>query len=280
MILLLKERYQAGREEAIEALGKIGDTRALVPLIRALKDENTRVKKKANWAVGNMADKNGLLGITKILGKLDMIAPIELESNLPKVDDISAIERLSKALDENNSKSQEKAIWGLSRLGDTRASDIIVKKLNEPSLLCQKEAITALGDVGKANSIPVLLKFLNHEDIILSDSARIALRKLHERWGITPFIDAMKSENDFIRSKALEFIKTSQSDELINHLIEILKEEDVPEIRAKAAWALGWSKNSKATEPLIQALKREKMKEVKSEIAWALGWIKNPYKYS
>ncbi|QSZ68177.1 HEAT repeat domain-containing protein [Methanofollis aquaemaris] len=45
---------------AAEALGRLGDSRAVEPLIRALEDDpDPRVRKKAAWALGQIGDMRG-----------------------------------------------------------------------------------------------------------------------------------------------------------------------------------------------------------------------------
>ncbi|EJG07307.1 PBS lyase HEAT domain protein repeat-containing protein [Methanofollis liminatans DSM 4140] len=44
---------------AADALGRIGDERAVEPLIAAMKDPDPRVRKKAAWALGQIGDSRG-----------------------------------------------------------------------------------------------------------------------------------------------------------------------------------------------------------------------------
>ncbi|NVO65897.1 HEAT repeat domain-containing protein [Methanofollis tationis] len=44
---------------AADALGRIGDERAVEPLIAAMKDPDPRVRKKAAWALGQIGDIRG-----------------------------------------------------------------------------------------------------------------------------------------------------------------------------------------------------------------------------
>ena len=46
---------------AAEALGRMGDPRAVEPLIRALRDEDWRVRMKAAWALGRLRDRSALI---------------------------------------------------------------------------------------------------------------------------------------------------------------------------------------------------------------------------
>ena len=56
LIACLKEKA-VGRIYAAEALGKFGDQRAVEPLIACLKDEDLRVRRQAAQALGVLGDK-------------------------------------------------------------------------------------------------------------------------------------------------------------------------------------------------------------------------------
>jgi HEAT repeat protein len=45
---------------AAEALGRMGDQRAVVPLIQALRDEDWRVRMKAAWSLGRLGDPSAI----------------------------------------------------------------------------------------------------------------------------------------------------------------------------------------------------------------------------
>ena len=59
------------RAFAIEALGEIGDSRALGTLIEALKDANYNVRKDAAKALGKMADSSALDALTIAMKRHD-----------------------------------------------------------------------------------------------------------------------------------------------------------------------------------------------------------------
>ncbi|MBP2144935.1 HEAT repeat protein [Methanofollis sp. W23] len=57
---------------AAEALGRLGDMRAVEPLIRALEDDpDPRVRKKAAWALGQLGDLRAQRPLLVALGDRD-----------------------------------------------------------------------------------------------------------------------------------------------------------------------------------------------------------------
>ncbi|QYZ80207.1 HEAT repeat domain-containing protein [Methanofollis formosanus] len=57
---------------AAEALGRIGDSRAVAPLIKALEgDPDPRVRTKAAWALGRLGDPRAQRPLLRALGDRD-----------------------------------------------------------------------------------------------------------------------------------------------------------------------------------------------------------------
>ncbi|RMD59060.1 MAG: NACHT domain-containing protein, partial [Nitrospirae bacterium] len=87
--LLLRYKNREVRKRAAEALGKIGDTRAVEPLIEALGDDDWRVRERAAEA-------------------------------LVKIGDAKAVDALIKALGDDDSWLRWSAAYALVKIGDTR----------------------------------------------------------------------------------------------------------------------------------------------------------------
>jgi HEAT repeat protein len=64
----LTDENPAFRWGAAEALGRMGDPRAVIPLIRALKDGDWRVRMKAAWSLGRLGDRSALIPLREALG--------------------------------------------------------------------------------------------------------------------------------------------------------------------------------------------------------------------
>jgi len=105
LIKALRHEYEFVRWKAAEALGRIGDKRAVEPLIHALKDEDWYVRWKAAEALGRIGDKR-------------------------------AVEPLIQALKDEDSDVRREAAEALGKIGDKRAVEAVIKSLFEfPSAL-------------------------------------------------------------------------------------------------------------------------------------------------
>ena len=72
LIEKLSDDNEGTRWNAAEALGRLGDPRAVEPLIDTLWDDDARVRLKAAWALG-------MLGDPRALGPLQKLYRIERE---------------------------------------------------------------------------------------------------------------------------------------------------------------------------------------------------------
>ncbi len=66
-IRMLEDDDPSRRWKAAEALARLGDDRAVDPLIQALTDEDWRVRQKVAWALGQIGDERALVPLQRAL---------------------------------------------------------------------------------------------------------------------------------------------------------------------------------------------------------------------
>lgn len=64
---MLNEEDPSRRWKAIEGLARMGDSRAVDPLIGLLNDEDWRVRQKAAWALGQIGDPKAILPLRRAM---------------------------------------------------------------------------------------------------------------------------------------------------------------------------------------------------------------------
>ncbi|MBN1900890.1 HEAT repeat domain-containing protein, partial [Candidatus Sumerlaeota bacterium] len=78
------------------------------------------------------------------------------------------------------------------------------------------------------------------------------------------------AEFEFLKDKAIQALSLIKSDNIINLLINDLKDKD-GSVRERAAWELGNIGSDKAIDPLINSLEKDKDVFVRGSAAWTLG---------
>jgi HEAT repeat protein len=153
------------RKGAVEALGELGDSRGIEPLIcTATEDQNDGVR---HLAV-NALIKHGSL----------------------------AVEPLMAALAEGASGERKRlAVHVLGQISDKRAVFPLISKLTESDPLLRKSAIEVLGKFGDVRAVDALIVALKDSDITVRVCAATALGQIADAKAAQPMIDALKTEN-------------------------------------------------------------------------------------
>jgi len=92
-------KNRAARQAAAEALGKLGDTRAVEPLVAALRGEDVEVRRTAAWALGEIGDARAVDPLIAALGDEDAEVRRVAARALGEIEDAKATEPLIATLE-------------------------------------------------------------------------------------------------------------------------------------------------------------------------------------
>lgn len=147
------------RANAAMALGKIGDQRATLSLISALRDENWRVRSNAAFAFEVLKEP-------------------------------AAREPLLLALEDNNVNVRNGAAIALASIGGPRVLDRLIEHLKNDAAARPDVAI-ALGRLGDRKAVEPLINALDDEDDFVRTVVAGALGVLKDARAIDPLIEAI-----------------------------------------------------------------------------------------
>ena len=185
----LKSSNPETRREAAQKAGASGNARAVPALIEAMRDEDTHVRVAVMEALGRLGDPRA---IEPLAGYL--VNPVKKERRSKyehhEAHDITAAAMALSALGEPafqslqdalNSESQEvrrASVQGLGALSSPRVVEPLVHALNDSRSEVRKAAALALGDLGDRNALKGLSQALSHKDPDTRRAAAEALGKL------------------------------------------------------------------------------------------------------
>lgn len=247
IIVLLKNEYDFVRAQAAEALGKLGDARAVDALIHALEDthENNDVRKKAAEALGQIANRR-------------------------------AMEALIAVLRAEDSNICEKASLVLKKVGNA-AVEPLISALGSEGIEIREKAAYILGDIGDNKAVEPLIAILEDkdEDYELREKAVEALGKIRDVRAVEPLIDAACHDTEHaVRCASVTALGDIGNAQAVEPLIGLLRDKSSPSMmmmRGLAAEALGKIGDDTAVEPLIRVLEDHREGEwVRDKAAWAL----------
>jgi len=215
--LLSKSNYSVTREKACDALGEIGDRRAVESLIKSLKGSDRNVRLFAIGALRKISDKRAVGPLILLLKDGDHGIRSSAALALGEIGDKEAVEPLL-ALFKDELKveyfaTRSYVASALGELGDKRALTPLREALKHETSDWAKpfmqEALVRLGDDHEFASLIAGLKDKNN--VVRGFSAAL-LGELRDSRAIMPLRNALKGEKgQFARKAMKEAIKKLES---------------------------------------------------------------------
>ena len=247
LISQLENRDSFLRKEAARALGELGDSRAIEPLVNALGDQNLDVRASARRALEKHADdKLTVELLIKTLKDKRVWVRDEATYLLSEIGDERAVEPLMEVIDTGHS---EYARRGLRRLADTRAAEPYIKALKSPDPDVRRIAARTLGFLQDKRAIEPLMEASQDDDRKVRYSAMFALGSFNDQGTIELSIRALKHQDSDIRFVAAYNLGRFQDKRAVEPLIEALQ-DDSGKVQYQAAKSLGELGEKSAIEPL------------------------------
>jgi len=248
--LLIQDLYShdAGvNERAIAALGVRKDEQAIDPLIKILKEEkNEIVRNLAAIALGKIGNKRAVEPLIQTMNNDVYWIRAPAATALGDIGDKQAVDALLLSLkNDNNSMVRTEATLALGKIGDKRAVDAILLSLkNDDSYKVREAAATALGNIGDTRAVDPLINTLRTDTLWCGPAAATALGEIGDPKAINPLIEKLDKIDK--SADALAKFGTPAVDPLIASLDG--------DGKLGAARALGLIKDKKAVKPLIEQL--------------------------
>ena len=299
MLDALKNDTNEIRIKVADALGQIGDRRAITPLIEALNNDlHKEVQALAATALGNIRARRAVPALTSALSYDDTTATNAAEA-LGKIgvtteDTVQKliIMAMDKQMRETLRLAAIAALWQLKPEAATQPM-LLLMFSDETSPILRANAVKVLSRIKAPETTLVLLWVLSTQFDEISDFQRHmkreyktldALRAEVESFQIQWTVDypranyrtwgELKPIPSLVRSEVAHALGIIKGDTVVEPLTRALKDDGRATVRQSAAWALGEVKGDAATTALITALKKDKQGVVRQEAAIALGKIK------
>jgi HEAT repeat protein len=236
---------------AAEALGKIGDARAVEPLI------------------GHVLKVNGMTSFDAFLHERAQIAA----RALGKIGDERAIEPLLQVLGDrrNHELIRAAAIQALGELKADKATELLSLIFNqgEPSL--GRQAGEALGRISGEHILGFLTASLKHANPDIRVNAAAGLRLAGDLRTVEALIGALKDPSWLVRNEAIRSLGIIGDKRALEPMLALL-EDPIMDVRWSAVMTLGGFKDERAMPGLIQAL-RSREAAIRRSAAKSLGQI-------
>jgi HEAT repeat protein/beta-lactamase regulating signal transducer with metallopeptidase domain len=245
LIPTLRDADADVRQTAAQALGELGDPRAVEALMRALRtDPVAGVRQMAAWALG-------------------------------EIEDTRAVPALGEAVRGDASPDvREMAAWALGEIESPNAIDPLRAALRDSSPGVRAKAVWALGEIEDPGAVPALTEALRDGSAEIRQMAAWALGEIESPAAVEPLAGALRDSDVEVRRKAAWALGEIEDPRALPALSTALGDADA-EVRSMAAWAMGEIQPPAAPAALIAAA-GDASAEVRKQVAWALGEIEDP----
>jgi HEAT repeat protein len=238
------------RVAAILALGRLGDARAVAPLVELLDDAWSNVWRAAESALARIGESavEPLIRAVERSGVREHAARV-----LGLIGDARAVEALVTALD-SDIYAQEASTQALVRLGSP-AVESLIKALHHPGSGVRWAATQALGKIGDRRAVEPLIEALGDESGRVRNGVIWALGELHDRRAAEPLFRSLQQEGLFWAADALTKLGDRRGVSWLLSVLEApsqtLPNRDPHQTRVAAIAALG---HLRAVEAIPQLL--------------------------
>jgi len=171
LVPLLSDPLWKVRRDAVQALGRLKDPRAIVPVESAIQDPAPEVRRSALYAVAELRSERALDLVLPRLDDLDRDVRWVAAAALGVLKDNRAVPSLIALVDSRDSYTCRVAAESLGRIGDRRATPALLSLLDDLDPYNRRFAARALGILGDPAALPALRDHLSE---IFSEVAREA----------------------------------------------------------------------------------------------------------
>jgi HEAT repeat protein len=284
--ILRDETYQRRYQAAI-ALGRIGDDRAIEPLIWTLREDDLTHPRADIWAaraLGRMRVQRALPVLLETLQEAvdnnDVMAISALAGVMAKFGDRNAVPLLLEALTFDGSEYSRnytlpEVMYALGKLGDARATESLLPLLRDISWMIRRAAASALGKIGDPRAVEGLLGCLDDEDHEVRRLALLSLCRIGDAGATEAMIGALRDGNHQLRKTAAQGLAKAGSAALPALLAITFDADWQAPARRRVAWLLAEIGDATAVDKLITVAEQDNDPRTRSCAVWALGQIGN-----
>lgn len=243
------------RGDAAIALGRLGATEAVAPLMASLRDPDAYVRQASAWSLGMLADARAIQPLIDVLAHDDAVH--EWAMTALQAFGAAAVEQLLVALHAEDPAVRRASAEAIGRLGDGQAVEPLIAALQSGSDYGHRDlkcaAADALGRLGGARAIAVLVTGLTTgDDHEVREACMAALCRIGAP-AVEGLIEAVRGGQGLAGYTATETLGHIGDARAVEPLLHLLHDE--PQYLEAVAAALGRIGDPRAVVPLVDALR-------------------------
>ena len=281
------------RVYGVGKLGESGQLDAVPHLIRALKDEKTRVRLAAIDALGMLKDRRATGVLIPFLQDKRAVLALAAIDALGQIGDSTAVDALVAVVQEEVPVLRLVAIDALGQIGDSTAVAVLCLQTQSEISQVRWVSAVALGRIGSPRAIGPLANLLGDEE--MRRTVLFTLAQIDTNWRARPEVemavgrfrrdlmqdDVLGDDRTIVRFRALEGLNAvvpdwrekDWADKLVMHWCRWVVEGNDDE-RKVAARFLGDLKDQRAVQALLVAME-DRDRDVRRQAIQSLGKMRD-----
>ncbi len=247
-------------ELAIELLGEIGETEAVETLINILETQGPHTRIAAAKALGKIGDPRAIAPLIESFRNKTIDPETDIEAAISAAHSLgqhgeAALEPLLNTLQDENSEVRGYTTIALGELGNPKAIEHLIElALHESNFVVRAHIANALGRIGDLSAVPCLADLLTDDAPYVRQCAVQALGRIEGPEVFEPVANALNDSSDLVKRAAIQVLGTlKENPRSFDLLLESTNDPD-PRLRGPAALALGHLGDRRALPRLEQLL--------------------------
>lgn len=257
------------RHEIIDALVRHGNA-TLNLLITQLEAEDLEVRRSAIIALGRIGDSRATLPLSNLLREEDLA--MDTANALAQIGDPRALDGLLDLMGSSDASIRQAVVNALNSLAAPSMSKRIIPLLHDRDPNVRESAVKIAGYFGYPESADALLELCRDPVEQVRGAAIEHLPYIEDERTLDVLANAVKQETPRVRAAAARAIGELDAPETVHHLMEALADEDVW-VRYFSARALGRRRSPESIEALERVVLTEEFNHVRIAALDSLGHI-------
>lgn len=221
-------KYEGLRHDAVDALGEVGDERAVRPLLELLRDPDIWIRCAAARALGQLRPPSAVQPLIEMLRDRTFGPPLDTACH-------------------------QAATEALSAYRDERADDMLIAALGDKDADVWQGAATALGAIGSRRALGPLAATLAEDPSLAKRMTALEATARIDRGSVAPMLVALRDRNKDLRLAAVELLGRLDATAGIDGLASALMDPDAG-VREKAVGVVGSLKDERVIDILLKSI--------------------------
>ncbi len=278
LLPLLQDRDPAVRGETARLLSQMKYQPAAQPITRLFLDANQGVRDQAVKALSHLQPPpQALTSLIKTAKRANpQIAGYALRA-IRNIRDAEAVGPLTQVLRGGSAALREAAAEALGNTGAPDAVPPLAKLLESPRPGLRQAAVAALARIPNSSATAALYRATRDDDPRIKKMAEEAISQRDDPKAFTIALNDLNHSDPEIRQNAAKNLARIGNPQALPALIQTLRYDPAPDVRALAGKALGETGDKNALGPLIKQLHETEDKEARNYLINAISNLTGAY---